>query len=566
LAIKNAVVPSGDDPVVHALKVMEIVGQGTLLFSVDDLIYVAKNTVFYPSGYHSTLAFLNFFTNIAIPKLILLSYLFVWFYLPLAAYFLVKTLTDDRIAPIASALFITTSFFFTEIFAWGGYPPFWNFPFLLMAMGLYICYLKSDFDLKSEILNAMLVAGLFLIHPHAALVFIIFVSSYATIYITIHGKKGIKNIFKLFKPLLFGVLIYFVLAYESIIPLYYDAESFPIKLIEKGGTLDWWWDYLINRTYVLGKNYITLVFGLIGILSMIFKKSTFEKTILITFSLIILWSLNNLSIHIPIPVYSTVPTSRVIYNLAPFLPIFAGLGFGRMYGKVSNKKWRGIIMIILIVGVFPPLAKSYHYINVYSDFGVSVTDSDIDAFNWIKENTQNKSVFLNEYNVDAGQWIPIFTERSVLYTQAVARNSEIDYWTIITQFRENVDSPSALELLEQYNFTYVYIGDKTTYNRKQLFDATKFLNSEYYLPIYYKNGIWIFKTFLKFNNTLEKIEIRGLEKDYRPENSYIDVGSEGAWRFLRKGRYVNEQLDEKTAVWSKGENSVLLFYLIPIRD
>jgi len=105
-----------------------------------------------------------------------------------------------------------------------------------------------------------------------------------------------------------------------------------------------------------------------------------------------------------------------------------------------------------------------------------VFDSDLEAMDWITNNTRNDSIFLingyhNKYSgwiegTDGGWWIPFFTKREVSIPPMLygGENAIIDnYSSVISDIYEasiSVGSNNSLNLFKNYNITYIYIGER----------------------------------------------------------------------------------------------------------
>ena len=138
--------------------------------------------------------------------------------------------------------------------------------------------------------------------------------------------------------------------------------------------------------------------------------------------------------------------------------------------KVFIRSIQGFFIISLLILSF----NNYqHYIRVSNIFSM-VTQEDLDAFDWILNNTEEDALFLNNYG-DAGLWISPITLRKTRIIQMV---------------------PIYMDETEKYLSSlqpeYVYIGNKQVYSIN--LDVNSFISDpSNYEQVYKKNDVMIFK-------------------------------------------------------------------------
>ena len=150
----------------------------------------------------------------------------------------------------------------------------------------------------------------------------------------------------------------------------------------------------------------------------------------------------------------------------------------------------------IIFGImFPSPQNSYQsYIN-FTQQSV-ITKFDIEAFNWIKLNTEPSSIFFVNPS-DAGPYIYIITGRIVFPTYALRlwanETTEKTFNYMCDQLYVGNITKELLTKLTMFNVTYIYIGAKTQYNDLP-FNYTA-LEASPYFKLVYKNGpVRIFQT------------------------------------------------------------------------
>ena len=145
--------------------------------------------------------------------------------------------------------------------------------------------------------------------------------------------------------------------------------------------------------------------------------------------------------------------------------------------------------------MFPSPQNSYQsYINSTQES--VITKFDIEAFNWIKLNTEPSAIFFVNPS-DAGPYIYIITGRIVLPTYALRlwanETTEKTFNYICNQLCSGNITKELLTKLAMFNVSYIYIGAKTQYNDPS-FNHTA-LEASPYFKLIYKNGpVRIFRT------------------------------------------------------------------------
>jgi len=134
-----------------------------------------------------------------------------------------------------------------------------------------------------------------------------------------------------------------------------------------------------------------------------------------------------------------------------------------------------------------------------------VTQEDIDAFLWIRENTPKNALFLNN-KIDAGTWIPAIAYKPIVLPQVPGNFKEelLTAYNLSKFMKDETDAsltrsrslaylPTDPKELRERNITHVYIGKKhrtEPYPRLKLED---FINRPEFELVYEKGGAVIFK-------------------------------------------------------------------------
>ena len=126
---------------------------------------------------------------------------------------------------------------------------------------------------------------------------------------------------------------------------------------------------------------------------------------------------------------------------------------------------------------------------------------DLSTFQWIDANTNKNDVFLVS-QIDAGQYLTSVTGRLSIFPFGPSEGSR--HYRLL-QFALEIDpsDPYILTILAYYNITYVFIGSKSydptaptwaaPYAQNAVFNASKLLSSQFFIPIANFGNSWLFK-------------------------------------------------------------------------
>lgn len=132
-----------------------------------------------------------------------------------------------------------------------------------------------------------------------------------------------------------------------------------------------------------------------------------------------------------------------------------------------------------------------------------VTSQDIQAMDWIRENTPSDARFaVNTYfwlphaphGTDAGYWIPYFTERRTTAGTMLLSQGTTDYVSNIVEMSRAADQleidNTSLARLHELGVDYVYIGRQGDFSGAGL-NVTQLTQSEDIHLVYQNNGVYI---------------------------------------------------------------------------
>ena len=192
--------------------------------------------------------------------------------------------------------------------------------------------------------------------------------------------------------------------------------------------------------------------------------------------------------------------SAIISFFVP-LTLFAGGVFAGITGHLapSFANQSVTITLLLIIGVWGA-SDMQRIINPATTF---VTESDITAIHWIKDNLPENAKFASSVYLwqgatyagnDGGYWIPVLTGRlsvlpPLIYTTVLSRNQAIEINQVLDRWSKtsSIDSPDVRKWLKQYNVTYLYL----VMGKGQLQPQTLF-GKNYVELVYYKDDVYIY--------------------------------------------------------------------------
>lgn len=154
------------------------------------------------------------------------------------------------------------------------------------------------------------------------------------------------------------------------------------------------------------------------------------------------------------------------------------------------------LLTIILIAAFPATYKQATNIESYRHF---ITDTDIDAMNWIKDNLPEDATFaINTYfwlpnfahGTDAGYWIPYFTDRNITTSSMITADAPREYkkqTLSLSEASERLENDlNALETLYNSNVEYIYIGAKGDFSGSGL--QYEFLMQSEWIEQIYQNG------------------------------------------------------------------------------
>jgi len=493
--------PMWGDSLQHTMMARLLVDNNGLFDSW--LPYAELSTFTYHFGFHSAVAIYHWISGQEIMESVLwVGQLFngfaVFMLYPLVKSFSKKSRWGGIIAVLIAGLLLRYPMYYVN---WGRYTQLTGQIILPILMLLFIQLLKKkELDFKYMILSAILIAGLALTHYRVFILAGIFCFLALIFYFK---KENGKNVFKNLTGTLILSLILFL----------------PWLINVVGGVLANMFKSSINSPAQSGISVITYINELLGyyptwvwlfvLVSLFFSLYYLEKE----FILIQLWSI--LIVLSTNPYWIGLPGNGLIDDLTPqigfYIPlsILIGLLIDNILDKISNKKldYKPILTgLIIFIGLFGLIAQR-NIVDLSSH--AYLTWPDMEAFNWIKENTPDNSKFLVNFEfsynntavtgIDAGWWIPQLANRKTNLpplTFTTEKGYEANFKEKTLKLSEGLlnkvkNISENTSFLVDSGYDYIYIGQNPL--KEVVFNPKDLSQSGCCSLIYHKDHVWIFK-------------------------------------------------------------------------
>jgi hypothetical protein len=155
-----------------------------------------------------------------------------------------------------------------------------------------------------------------------------------------------------------------------------------------------------------------------------------------------------------------------------------------------------LVLIVFLAGITLPSMNSYYNSYAASRRDSVVTPNDLDAFEWVMENTPRNATFV-AYAGDAGAYVYIYTGRivlspTVMRLSVVGEEASQDLAEIGYMLLQGNMSQQLFQLLKKYDVSYIYVGGKSQYGLPQ-FLALCVINSPQLQTVFHQGETYVFK-------------------------------------------------------------------------
>ena len=484
------------DPIFHAYKTWEIIGEGTVFITHKPISFSGILT--YPAGYHSLVAWISLASGGEVPFSMMALKLFTWVLLPLGTYMAARVIFNERTAQI-SALVMPLTYMYYYYLHYSLLHLFLSYYFLLVSVSVYTFMVRHPNSNSPNNIAVLLlvVSSLLLIHPYSYLMF----QAYALILTGLFILADLRVQFRPLGLFLFqsagSFLMYYILEYPNRLNVErYSKPLFNVKCYLLKDNLHWL-TYIVKQTLWNNGQFVFLPFFLVGTYWIVRKRTKGGMALLLTISFAFFLIFDKIWFHVNVPYYSAIWNSERIYILlTPIFPLIIGLGFSVFLERVHlTKKGLTALMLLFVIPGF--------YVNVdnYSrEFCSTVDNSALMVFEGIK--TLNGSVYVPNFK-DSGFWIPIFTGREI---RPVSRVPE-----------------SGILYVDSRGFGDLRINPV---DPLELFGKNAL--------IMYRNGIWVFNLSMPWRESNEEA-LSSLYADLSLKDDVIDATNFNDWKYFVHG-------------------------------
>ena len=532
--------PPADDPKMHVLLTQLIVENHG--FPDTWGMYAPKGytnaPIMYFLMFHGICAYIHFLTTISVVQSVLIITNVYSALITLGLFYLSNHLFNNKKISLLAAFFVAlVSNNPLRFFGWGGNVGLATYFLSLTTLGVLIKYFfynetyESHFD--RILVGGLLLGGLISMHPLDTIVIIGCATPFLLYLLAKQWsfQRSRDVLILCILSLLIGLLsLYKLLLYPSspVIQQFIIEQQAPFWKEKQILRPEHIWALIslnpsvVNYFLFLVRHWIStrvVLFAIIGVLSLILSREWDKAGFLLSWTTFQSFFIVNGPyglFFVKFPQWYNFLPDRFLLGLALPLSILAGYGLFSviqillLYHKTRIQKLINVqrlnikkAFLCSIVPLTIILILAWTSLGIYYQWNFMIesrelspiTDSDYEAFLWIKENTPTNATFFVTY-ADAGQWIPVFTQRRVSplfinQNEKIYMENEIFGDTVIPLMLENPNDPLALSLLKKQGITHIYIGSKTIFSRQQL--VPDLFDEPNYECVYMQNNVWIFQ-------------------------------------------------------------------------
>jgi len=466
---RDLLLPNWVDSQHHYLIIKVILENGTIPETLSPYL---EGPFYYHFGYHAVVALFTGLSRLPIGDAMLILGQFINAAVGLSVYALGKALWRDWQPAAAAGLLVT---FVTRMpayyLSWGRYTLLTGLVLLPLAMGLALQILRKSQRRQDAFSLALLTGGLLLSHYFGAALLAGFLVIITVTYFLPRLNKFSKAVKRLI-PLVsggFGGLLLAAPWLWRVLEFYPNQASVDANLPE---TLDGLFNagdgsYLWQLLGPASNHWLLLAAGLGLIIGLVRKKN-------MGFGV---WSLLIALMSLPwgITIKPFRPDHFVIISFIP-VGLWAGYGIWQAAGLLAERFGKGwispLLMLLAVGGWFGwsfPLSS-----DIVNPVTVLVTEEDIEALNWIRENTpEDARFYINTTHwqsgvyrgVDGGGWILPYTGRWAIvptifygFSPDKEQNQQIREWGEAAS-EISTCSEEFWRIVEEADLDYVYIRE-----------------------------------------------------------------------------------------------------------
>ncbi len=511
--IRGLVLPAWVDSPQHALVTELVAMHGQVPRSYEPLLS-ASNFV-YHFGFHADTALFHWLSGLAIPQAMLILGQVLNAASVLMAYLLTLRLTRRKLAALVAALIVgLISYMPAYYVTWGRYTQLTGLLLLPAALVTAMNWLEAERrDYRLLLVAGLMQAGLFMTHARVSIFGACFLAAYL-LYESIARLrcKNRRRILDLWGRGGLLALLALGLSGPWLVQLITGIHA---SLRAAGRTLrgDPSYNVLPQELLFIARNRELMALAAVGALWGLRRRK--RETVLI-----LAWS--GLVALVVNPAWLGLPTTNLVNNATAVISLFLPLSvlggqaitlmwdygqpvlaalFERLGLRRSAAMAVRAVLVMLIAGT--ALWSAWGMISIVNPVTVLATAEDLEAMDWIKENTAPDAVFLintrhwqlGDYTgTDGGYWITQLTGRRTLLPALPYTYGTPDYVQHITGMArivselKDANDPQLQNILEQESVTHVYVG-----SRGGTLTPEMLLRSSRYRRVYSTGAVWIFE-------------------------------------------------------------------------
>jgi hypothetical protein len=513
----------GDDPKLYTLISVRILEERG--FAEDWGVYAPQawfqeKTHLLIPGYAALVAYLQLLTDIPIEQIVTLTTVTFTALISMGIYLLARSLSLSKPAGLASALAFGLLNVEPNIgwFGWGGNAELSSLFLLPVTVGLVILLTEREaWGLGTMVATAVLMAGMFLIHPFSAFYLGAFLLPYALL--VYYRKRRIAPVLFPFAAVALGLgmlgpVLIRALPAEAAIgaeyalgnPGWTPIFALGMDAVQALGSVAW----RVAVVYGVG-----VVLFLIAVPWLLKRGRWYWKP----FLPLGLWMIALFLLHennpnglftVEFPLWYRVDANRAFSITSLPLSVVVGsllIAFGKDHRNTlkSLVAWiRGparrslaalptsqLVRVGFVSAVLLIQLVQVGGVLVLARNESPVSQADAEALQWISENIDEGTFYVSW--ADAGTWIAPSARHRVVIPFGVITNYTFydEYFRIDEQFRQDPESLSVLSFLNEEGVDYVYVGPRRIYDRPGL-DAAALEKSAFYETVYNRSGVHIF--------------------------------------------------------------------------
>lgn len=438
----------------------------------------------YPLGFHSFVAGVCLAANN--PKCVKLP----WYLVTVFASF--QTITVflfawkyfKNISIAVASSFVSVFFFLFPYapFGWGGWSQLCGQVLIYFNIFLVRYYLMKEKPFfKDMLLLVLFITTLFYIHPTDFVTFVL-LATIINFDLFLSRRIWQKKWFLYNILLVIICILCFLPGFEGgkkVLLIDYGRFSIDSFAVKKA--IIFIYEYLVrgNRGLLI---FFMFILGCLNYIVCFIKKIPYVITLYVSFVFILILAVllqyNVYFYKLVYPFYPWGTPERILYSVSLSVSVISGVGLVYFIGKFKNNIEKYCIVAILLIIGFGYIKKNIDILKEQNLLYSSVTESDIQMFDWIKNNNLSGKLLTNPSN-DSGAWINKFIDVDVYFPTSFTSDMTKDELQTLTLFVSDLSEEEIYKRLIEKNIKYVYKGSKLISGGKDYLNLQYLLTNKY---------------------------------------------------------------------------------------